>query len=299
VTTVKRKIRLKNASIISDVADNTNDSGWNNPNLLNLILAKVPDLSNRILACINVVCCLIGVGVSVASMPRDIVTGNIDINDKQMVAGPMFEGSEIYYLLFISYLFYDTIAGFFVITASAESATSGGFDWSMTLHHILFLMVACIFYHEQAFPLVACVLLFAELSSPFVSLLLTLRDLKLTKTTLYTINGMIMTLSFFAVRIVCQLLALVHLALHFNSQVKADLNAARVICISIVCIGYCLQVFWFGKIAKGLLKLLKPQSKDTQSDKEELVDDESDMKGLLAGDAAAGKRSSSSKIPQD
>ncbi|KAF4704924.1 hypothetical protein FOZ63_027964, partial [Perkinsus olseni] len=138
----------------------------------------------------------------------------VSLASSRLVAGPLIENTSIFYIAFAAYCVYDML-------------------W------VVFLQPS----------------IDKEASGPFVCMLHTLRELGITKGKLYTANGVIMTITFGVFRVLLPLLAIIHVFVHWNSSaINARINWRIILCITLINGGYCLQLYWFGKIIRGLMK---------------------------------------------
>mmetsp|Transcript_28438 Transcript_28438/g.33651 ORF Transcript_28438/g.33651 Transcript_28438/m.33651 type:complete len:87 (+) Transcript_28438:711-971(+) len=78
-------------------------------------------------------------------------------------------------------------------------------------------------------------------------------------TSLYVVNGLLMTVLWFIFRIL--MFAWLGYRIYKSKDALMTLSTFKIIAILITYIvGYALQIFWFSKIFKGALKVLRSQN---------------------------------------
>jgi TLC domain len=158
------------------------------------------------------------------------------------------EDYEQYVNGFAAYLIYDCVNLIPAISCSP-------FDWKFLLHHSVFIAIAWILFSERSLTQAGLSLAFQEISTPTVNIMMTLKILKKDQTFLFYMNALILTLLFFLVRVIGPLLIFYTLL-----GIPLD-NKKRTLFISLLIIGYILQLFWFYKISSGFVKFIKKKGR--------------------------------------
>ena len=233
------------------------------------LTAKAGQFANFVTSTFN---SLLALATSIHFLPSLIEKGFGAGN--QAVNGPNMEGSDVLYLAFIAYVIYDSIYE----SVLCENPLA---DWPILFHHLVYLVITCMLYQTQSFPLLAFVLFCQELSTPFLNIMHAMKIFSKEASPYFTVNAWSLTISFFIFRAILPGLAIAHIF------VKPPLawTTANIVIISFVAAGYLMQLFWFNKILKGLLKHLANASESAKA-VEQPADEES--AALLNADVAAG-----------
>ena len=116
---------------------------------------------------------------------------------------------------------------------------------------------------DDGFGSVAQLTFITEFSTFFVNARFLLAKHKLSSTTIYIVNGLLMTLSFFVVRVVYYKWILFsvyrNMGLYDSERMKnypENKVMMRHACVFLYIVMYFLQLFWFYKIFSGLMKVL-------------------------------------------
>ena len=143
-------------------------------------------------------------------------------------------------------------------------------DWpgssAMILHHIIaFLSYADLNAQHIGHNLVLMCLLL-EVTTPFVNCRWFLSQLGQKDSSLYIVNGLIMTVSWLLMRVM--LGAYIGLSIWRMRNQMEDLPwfSKWISLIGIYIIGYSLQCFWFLKIAQGAMKVLVSPKRSTKKE---------------------------------
>ena len=169
------------------------------------------------------------------------------------VNGPNVAGTAIFYLSFIAYVIYDTI--YESVLCEAPLA-----DLPIIVHHLLYLVITWLLYVDQSFPLLTYVLFCQELSTPFLNAMQTMNVFSIETSRAFTVNAWTLTITFCIFRVILPALALAHVFLR-----PPVWDGARIFVISCVTLGCCMQMFWFSKIVKGLIKHTRVEPKSEES----------------------------------
>jgi hypothetical protein len=120
-----------------------------------------------------------------------------------------------------------------------------------------------------------------EITTPFVNQRFFFDKSGMREGSLYVVNGLIMTLLWFLIRVVfCGWMCYRLLEMRVTLMTLSPFSLSTV--IFSYCVGYALQLFWFKKIFKGALKVVFGSSK-------------SDAKGEVKSKAAGEKKSTAKK----
>ncbi|KAF4673709.1 hypothetical protein FOL47_010190 [Perkinsus chesapeaki] len=238
-----------------------------------------PFLANNLTSLANTILSFTAVSVFAIQLRSDGAT----ISSPRLVAGPLIEHTSIFYIAFAAYCVYDMLWVIFL---------QPSIDKVMLGHHLLFFAVVWLLYAEEVFPLLAATLLLQEASGPFVCMLHVLREIGITKGKLYTANGVTMTITFGVFRVLLPLLSIIHVFVHWHSSgINNRINWRIILCITLINAGYCLQLYWFGKIIRGLIKHVI-DAPSVMSENGE--DDLEDAKPFLEDKVRQDRKSSSS-----
>lgn len=193
----------------------------------------------------------------------------LDTPEYQMT---MYDIQKYSQLVSIGYLIYDL---FFCIICSEESDSMA----DTYAHHFFAIAGASQACYIGGFLGSTCQLTWiTEGSTPFVNLRTILSHHKLDKTTLYVVNGLVMTLVFFVIRVcfytytIC-IKCVEHCIINrdtFWPRYEDHLKPFCYICMFLYVCMYGLNIFWFSKIFKGLLKalgIMKSSKKRVDTDK--------------------------------
>lgn len=136
------------------------------------------------------------------------------------------------------------------------------FPWmggpEMLTHHIAaFLSVALASFTGQA-HLYTLLLLSTELTTPFVNARWYFDQLGWRSAPIYTVNGVCLFATWLLARIVLFLWFFKHMWEH-RSDISDLRTDVMVLILTVPPLLFVLNVFWFGKIVRGLVKLLKGQ----------------------------------------
>lgn len=209
---------------------------------------KVPDgcspahLANHLTSFCNTLICCSGAIWGLWKLAGQ----EIPLGSDQLVIGPLIPSSRIYYINQAAYCLYDVI-WVFTITRPIQRL--------MVVHHVLFFVVSLLLLEEDFLPALGPVLLLQEVSSPFVNLFHVFTDFQLKGGLAYTFNAALMTISFFLFRVVFIGLALAQVLYHWKT-LGPTVHFARAFILAILGAAYVMQLFWFSKIAGGLVKHL-------------------------------------------
>jgi len=191
------------------------------------------------------------------------------------------------YLIFgVSYFFYDVISMYLVYnTLTKETVTVSSSEVIQFLsdrplivfHHILVPLIGfpALMYFRNGYG--DCLLgtsFMIEASTPFVSLRVILVHLKMKDSLVYMVNGLMMLVSFFA----CRVMLFPILYWWYSSVVGLSLISTI---ISIPCWVHAAtislwlpQLFWFNKMLKGSLKVIKDRQRRSDKSDEILISSE-------------------------
>jgi hypothetical protein len=194
---------------------------------------------------------------------------------KDLVQGPVLPQTDFYYYCFLAYVIYDTIYE----TLLSETPK---LDFIMIGHHALYFLCTLLLYLSDSLVLLTAVLMAQEFSTPFVNAMHVMKIYGLESHSLFTVNAAVMTLSFFAFRVVLPVLAIVHVFVNagpFTGQGAGFLgfssgeSVARTIALALVLAGQCMQFFWFWKIVRGLLRHISgKQIPESANEDDKLID---------------------------
>jgi hypothetical protein len=164
-------------------------------------------------------------------------------------------------ITFLAYLTVDLLACFFLMS---EKGTSMATTY---IHHAIgiFGSVCALIVGRHILTLSNATCL-TELSTPFVSLRALLYMHKKTDSTLYMVNGLLMTVSFFIIRCLFQSWIVIRCLIpaFYRPSMEETLWETQIICyVSTVAYGMlvALNFFWFNKMLQGLLKFFKKDAK--------------------------------------
>jgi hypothetical protein len=165
----------------------------------------------------------------------------------RLVNGPNVAGTGLIYLTFIAYVVYDSI--YEAVLCETPLA-----DLAILVHHLLYMGITWLLYADGSFPLLVFILYSQELSTPFLNIMHAMKFFSLESTRGFTVNAWALTATFFIFRVIAPGVGLGYLFLNPPTV----WSVKKMIIISCVTFGYCMQVFWFTKIAKGLMKHMYP-----------------------------------------
>jgi hypothetical protein len=124
-----------------------------------------------------------------------------------------------------------------------------------------------------------------EITTPFVNQRFFFDKSGMREGSLYVVNGLIMTLLWFLIRVVfCGWMCYRLVEMRVTLMTLSPFSLSTV--IFSYCVGYALQLFWFKKIFKGALKVVFGSSKG---------DAKGDAKGETKSKAPAEKKSTAKK----
>lgn len=172
-------------------------------------------------------------------------------------------------LVSIGYLIYDGIFCMVVFDTDALMMQT-------YMHHVAGIMGNSFsILLDDGFGSIAQLTFITEFSTFFVNARFLLAQHKLSKTTIYLVNGIFMTLSFFVVRIVyyTYILFFVYrdMGLYDSERMKnypENRVMMRQTCVILYFVMYGLQLFWFYKIFSGLMKVLMGGSKKAKTEEQ-------------------------------
>uniref|UniRef100_H2YN31 TLC domain-containing protein n=1 Tax=Ciona savignyi TaxID=51511 RepID=H2YN31_CIOSA len=159
----------------------------------------------------------------------------------------------------LGYLFAD-----FVFMLRSSPSTTDAY-WSTMLHHLLTMTVYINITVFGCFSYISLIRLTAELSTPFVNTrwVLDACGMKLSK--YYVYNGWAMVLTFLCCRILIMPYGYyVVLILRYTEGFKR-LGKLVVICMLPAALIDCMNLYWFGRMMKGLFKYLNLQNQTSRS----------------------------------
>lgn len=134
--------------------------------------------------------------------------------------------------------------------------TMGGPE--MLIHHIAaFISVGLASYTKQA-HMYTLLLLSTEMTTPFVNARWILDQMGLRSAPIYALNGVCMFTFWFVGRIVLFMWFFQHMWQH-QAQIRDLRSDVQLLMATVPPFLFVLNVFWFGKIVKGLVKLLRGQ----------------------------------------
>jgi len=130
----------------------------------------------------------------------------------------------------------------------------GGMVATLT-HHIFILICWGLFIYDNNGQIFALVGALCEASTPFVNCRWFLDKLGMKKSPLYVVNGLAMSFSFFLFRVVGFLWMGTRLVAQREGFAALPIHSSVLYLLSYG-VGTTLQLFWFSKIAKGMMKAL-------------------------------------------
>ena len=169
-------------------------------------------------------------------------------------------GPEFFMGMFVTYLLSDLSVMAYYAFVRGEYASN---FWPSVAHHVLASASWTAAISTKSVQWYGCFWMIAELSTVFVNLRHMLYKCDLKSSAAYFYNGLAMTLSFFAVRV----LPLPFTLFNFFSTDAAEMRAANGTGFAAF-ISFCvifnagLQSYWFGLMAKGALKVLLKGDED-------------------------------------
>ncbi len=143
------------------------------------------------------------------------------------------------------------------------------FELNFALHHFVSIVAFYCCTNAGVFPFIALFRLTSEGSTPFLNLRWILLSTNRKETKLYVINGLLLFISFFLVRI---LTIIPNWYLFFDSMSSPGWNSIP-LKYKIICVGSCvpldvLNVFWYSKIARGVYKFFAKSNLDHDHDRD-------------------------------
>jgi len=133
-------------------------------------------------------------------------------------------------------------------------------DYSGMLHHALFIVVAAWVLAHSIFKYPFVWLALGEASTPFINLRWRLAVLGKKDSKAYLLNGVAMAVVFFLARVVANGLGLVHLWMIRDVWLHSYVPLGHRLCVLLFLAGYLLNLFWFTKIAQGVVRALSRPS---------------------------------------
>ena len=212
------------------------------------LVTKASTFANYVTSTINSV---IAIASTIAFLPVMLSTSFTSTN--RGVNGPNVAGTAIIYLSFIAYVIYDTIYE----SVLCETPLA---DLPIIVHHLLYMVITWLLYVDQSFPILSFVLFCQELSTPFLNAMQAMKVFSLDTSRAFTVNAWCLTVTFCLFRVVLPGVALGHVFLR-----PPTWDWVRIFIITCVTAGYCMQIFWFSKILKGLLKHLRAEPKTEET----------------------------------
>lgn len=159
-------------------------------------------------------------------------------------------GPEFFCGLFIGYLSVDFCICFY------WRETMKGVTLTL-LHHVFATLAWSLAIYMRCCQWHMCFWLLAEMSTPLVNARFMLAECKAAKTTAYLINGSSMFVVFFVVRVMPLPWLLYNFAMYDATQIYGVGGPAYTVWFTFTLIVHTsLQTYWFGLMAKGVLKLL-------------------------------------------
>jgi TLC domain len=245
----------------------------------NYLQSQVPILANFTTSCLNVIICICGVAVCITELVKFASDNNYTWNSPEFQAlllnGPIPSPCKFYYYLFMGYILYDTI---FELMLSPNKS----FDLLMLLHHAMYFTATVLLFISDGFILLTAALVSQEFSTFFLNGVLAMKIFKIEKSTLYFVNGICLTASYFIFRVCLSSLAILHIFLHWNEIDRKDHFTVKIVSLFIACLGQCLQFYWFHKIVKGLMKLVTGGKIEEDQEDDPELGKEADESGKLA-----------------
>ncbi|CAF0799324.1 unnamed protein product [Didymodactylos carnosus] len=171
-------------------------------------------------------------------------------------------GLEANPLLYKSYLLKTNLA--IVIGYLSADTTIGlihykkvGDPFTIT-HHLVSIYAFAYVLTLDVMPYFANFRLLAELSTPFVNMRWFLDTLKFSKTsTPFVINGLVMTLLFFFVRIVAMPIYWYKVYVVAIQPMWVHMGHFRFVLISVCSVLDIINIYWFSKMLRGCIKILQ------------------------------------------
>ena len=192
-----------------------------------------------------------GIGISFLAWEAMVSGGFWSSEDLTLTTPSSIRCCHIY----IGYLAADLVPLIYFGAVTKSKAWKGAELY--LVHHLLSLWSWGLMVARGHLHAVAVGLLLLEATAPFTNGRWFLATLEITKGTVYTINGVAMALSFLVFRVVLMGYILVRYVWVLREPFSALPLDTRLTVLSCYAFGYPLQLFWFQKIAKGLLKVLK------------------------------------------
>lgn len=213
------------------------------------MISKASILSNYFTSTLNCIVALLAVVTVWREFKR---TPHLNAN-KDLVEGPISRKSEFFYFCFMAYVIYDSVyEGFLSETAKL--------DFIMLAHHALYFTCTSLLYFSDSLVFLTAVLMAQEFSTPFVNAMHSMKIFHMENTTIFTVNVALMTFSFFVFRVVLPVYGFVHVFLNVSTAgffgLASDESLARTLALGLAVAGQCMQIYWFGRIFRGLVKHL-------------------------------------------
>lgn len=147
------------------------------------------------------------------------------------------------------------------------------FEWFYLLHHFVSIIAFYSCSTAGVFPYIALFRLTSEASTPFLNIRWFLLTLNKKHTNFYLLNGIILIVVFFLVRIV----TILPNWLIFYSLMHTPTWNAIGLHYKLICVFSCipldfLNIYWFGKIVNIIVKFFKAASTIPGAKREELLD---------------------------
>ena len=134
-------------------------------------------------------------------------------------------------------------------------------------HHVLSILAWALMGARGQLHAVAVGLLLVEATAPFTNTRWMLSTLGMTSGVGFMVNGVVMALSFFVLRVLMMGGMFVRYVVLLRAPFFALPPSTWAVVLGCYGFGYPLQLFWFSKIFKGVLKVLgitKPSAKKTK-----------------------------------
>jgi len=239
----------------------------------------IHDISNKVTSStFALLACSIGWFVN-QQCTGDIMRDRFYILDNYLIFGV----SYFFYDVISMYLVYNTLAKETVTVSSSEVIQFLSDRPLIVFHHILVPLIGfpALMYFRNGYG--DCLLgtsFMIEASTPFVSLRVILVHLKMKDSLVYVVNGIMMLLSFFACRV------MLFPILYWWYSTVMGLSLISTI-IAIPCWVHAAtfslwlpQLFWFNKMLKGSLKVIKERQRRSDKSDEMLRNSEKKTKEI-------------------
>lgn len=137
--------------------------------------------------------------------------------------------------------------------------------YASIVHHFMFIICEPILLVSGAMTHFALVRLFAEVSTPFVNFRWSLAASNKKETRIYFYNGLMLVFTFFFSRILMLPYVYLRLLGPSDSEGMHRLGFRKIILVGPAIVDV-LNIFWFYRIVKGIIKHFKPLGDETKSD---------------------------------